>query len=187
MKIEWQDFYLDYSKNRLTDQTISLLLNLAEEVQLKDAISKQFAGKRINFTEDRAVLHTALRNFDSMKPEVTTTLQKMKIFSDDVIQGNHKGYSGKAITDIVNVGIGGSHLGLEMVTEALQFYKNNLKVHFIANIDGDMVAETLQHLNPETTLFIVVSKSFSWRSILSRLLLLTTSTSGWQLTHELGL
>lgn len=167
MKIEWQDFYLDYSKNRLTDQTISLLLNLAEEVQLKDAISKQFAGKRINFTEGRAVLHTALRNFDSMKPEVTTTLQKMKIFSDAVIQGRHKGYSGKAITDIVNVGIGGSHLGLEMVTEALQFYKNNLKVHFIANIDGDMVAETLQHLNPETTLFIVVSKSFTTEETLA--------------------
>ena len=167
MKIEWEDLYVDYSKNRLTDETLSLLLNLADEVQLEEAIAKQFAGKKINITEDRAVLHTALRNFDSMNPEVKTTLQKMKDFSEDVIEGNHKGFSGKAITDIVNVGIGGSHLGPEMATEALQFYKNHLNVHFIANIDGDMVAETLNRLNPETTLFIVVSKSFTTEETLT--------------------
>ncbi len=167
MKIDWQDFYLDYSKNRLTDETLSLLLNLAEEVKLKEAIANQFSGQKINVTEDRAVLHTALRNFDDMKPEVKTTLQKMEQFSDNIISGAHKGFSGKNITDIVNIGIGGSHLGLEMVTEALQFYRNHLKVHFIANIDGDMVAETLKVLDPETTLFIVVSKSFTTQETLT--------------------
>ena len=167
MKIDWQDFYLDYSKNRLTDETLSLLLNLAEEVKLKEAIANQFSGQKINVTEDRAVLHTALRNFDDMKPEVKATLQKMEQFSDNIISGAHKGFSGKNITDIVNIGIGGSHLGLEMVTEALQFYRNHLKVHFIANIDGDMVAETLKVLDPETTLFIVVSKSFTTQETLT--------------------
>ncbi|CAM3379908.1 glucose-6-phosphate isomerase [Aequorivita lipolytica] len=161
LKIEWQDFYLDYSKNRITDETISLLLKLAEEVKLKEAINQQFSGDKINETEDRAVLHTALRDFDTMKAEVKATLQKMKSFSEEIINGNHKGFTGKAITDIVNIGIGGSHLGPEMVTEALQFYKNHLKIHFVANIDGDAVTEILNKLNPETTLFIIVSKSFT--------------------------
>ena len=160
-KVEWQDFYLDYSKNRITDKTLSLLLQLAEEVNLKEAIQQQFSGKRINETEDRAVLHTALRDFENMKPEVKATLQKMKLFSEEIIIGSHKGFSGKVITDVVNIGIGGSHLGPEMVTQALQFYRNHLKTHFIANIDGDDVAEKLNNLNPETTLFIVVSKSFT--------------------------
>jgi len=160
-KIEWQNFYLDYSKNRITDKIISLLLELAEQVKLKEAISQQFSGKKINETEDRAVLHTALRDFENMKPEVKATLQKMQYFSEEVIRGAHKGFTGKAITDIVNIGIGGSHLGPEMVTEALQFYRNHLKTHFIANIDGDGVAEKLKDLNPETTLFIIVSKSFT--------------------------
>jgi glucose-6-phosphate isomerase len=160
-KIEWQDFYLDYSKNRITDETISLLLKLAEEVKLKEAINQQFSGENINETEGRAVLHTALRDFENMKPEVKATLQKMKFFSEEIISGNHKGFSGKSITDVVNIGIGGSHLGPEMVTEALQFYRNHLKIHFIANIDGDDVAEKLKILNPETTLFIIVSKSFT--------------------------
>ncbi|MCB0465466.1 MAG: glucose-6-phosphate isomerase [Aequorivita sp.] len=160
-KIEWQDFYLDYSKNRITDKTLSFLLELAEEVKLKEAISQQFSGEKINETENREVLHTALRDFENWKPEVKATLQKMKHFSEEIINGSHKGFTGKAITDVVNIGIGGSHLGPEMVTEALQFYKNHLKIHFIANIDGDAVAETLNKLNPETTLFIVVSKSFT--------------------------
>ncbi|SRX75976.1 glucose-6-phosphate isomerase [Aequorivita antarctica] len=160
-KIEWQDFYIDYSKNRITDETLSLLLKLAEELKLKEAIGKQFSGKKINQTEDRAVLHTALRDFEHMKPEVKDTLQKMQHFSGEVISGAHKGFTGKAITDLVNIGIGGSHLGPEMVAEALLFYKNHLKTHFIANIDGDGVAEKLKNLNPETTLFIIVSKSFT--------------------------
>lgn len=165
-KIEWQDFYVDYSKNRITDKTISLLLNLAEEVKLKEAIEQQFSGEKINKTEDRAVLHTALRDFDNLKPEVKSTLDKMKIFSEEVIQGSHKGFTGKAITDVVNIGIGGSHLGPEMITEALRFYRNHLNIHFIANIDGDHVSEVLKKLNPETTLFIVVSKSFTTQETL---------------------
>jgi glucose-6-phosphate isomerase len=160
-KVEWQDFYVDYSKNRITDKTISLLLKLAEEVNLKEAIDQQFAGSKINETEKRAVLHTALRDFDAMKPEVSATLKKMQLFSEEIISGDHKGFSGKAITDVVNIGIGGSHLGPEMATEALKHYQNQLNIHFIANIDGDHVAEILKRLNPETTLFIVVSKSFT--------------------------
>jgi len=160
-KIEWQDFYLDYSKNRITDETLLLLLKLAEEINLKEAIVQQFSGERINETEDRAVLHTALRDFNNMKPEVWETLQKMRHFSEEITNGSNKGFTGKAITDVVNIGIGGSHLGPEMVTEALQFYRNHLRTHFIANIDGDDVAEKLKSLNPETTLFIIVSKSFT--------------------------
>ncbi len=166
-KIEWQDFYLDYSKNRITDKTISLLLKLAEEVKLREAINQQFSGEKINQTEDRAVLHTALRDFKNIKPEVKAILQKMKLFSEEIISGNHKGFTGKSITDVVNIGIGGSHLGPEMVTEALQFYRNHLKIHFIANIDGDDVAEKLKKLNPETTLFIIVSKSFTTQETIS--------------------
>ncbi len=160
-KIEWQDFYVDYSKNRITEKTISLLVKLADEVKLREAITQQFSGEKINETENRAVLHTALRDFNNMKPEVKATLQKIKLFSEKIISGKHRGCTGKAITDVVNIGIGGSHLGPEMVTEALQFYKNHLKIHFIANIDGDDVAEKLKKLNPETTLFIIVSKSFT--------------------------
>ena len=160
-KIEWQDFYVDFSKNRITDETFSLLLNLAEEVKLNEAIHQQFSGKNINETEDRAVLHTALRDFENMKVEVKNALQKMKHFSEELISGSHKGFTGKPITDVVNIGIGGSHLGPEMVTEALQFYRNHLKTHFIANIDGDDVAQKLKNLNPETTIFIIVSKSFT--------------------------
>lgn len=166
-KIEWQDFYLDFSKNRITDETISLLLQLAEEVKLKKAIDQKFSGEKINATEGREVLHTALRNFDTMKPEVKETLQKMKLFSEEISSGSHKGFSGKRITDVVNIGIGGSHLGPEMVVEALKHYQNHLKIHFIANIDGDAVAETLKILNPETTLFIVVSKSFTTQETLT--------------------
>lgn len=170
LKIEWQDFYLDFSKNRISDETISLLLKLAEEVKLKEAINQQFSGKKINETEDRAVLHTALRDFKNMNPEVSATLQKMKLFSNEIISGNHKGFTGKAITDVVNIGIGGSDLGPEMVTGALQFYRNHLKIHFIANIDGDHVAEKLKNLNPETTLFIIVSKSFTTQETIANAL-----------------
>lgn len=167
MKVEWQDIYFDYSKNRMTDETLPLLLNLAKEVNLSKAIEQYFSGEKINDTEKRAVLHTALRDFNNTKPEVKEVLSKMEVFSNGVISGSHKGYTGKSITDIVNVGIGGSHLGLEMVTEALQYYRNHLNVHFIANIDGDDVAETLKTLNPETTLFVVVSKSFTTQETLT--------------------
>jgi len=165
--LKWQDFYLDYSKNLITDKTLELLLSLADEVKLKQAIDQQFSGDKINRTEDRAVLHTALRDFDGMKTEVQSVLQKIKAFSETIIGGSHKGYTGKSITDVVNIGIGGSHLGPEMVVDALKFYGNHLKLHFIANVDGDDVAETLKDLNPETTVFIVVSKSFKTQETLA--------------------
>lgn len=161
MNISWNEFQLDFSKNRVTDKTIELLLQLAEEVGLKEAIQLQFEGAKINQTEDRAVLHTALRDFDTMKPVVKRSLQKMKKFSNSIIKGKWRGYTGKTITDVVNIGIGGSDLGPKMVTNALKFYSNNLKLHYISNVDGDHVSETLKELNIETTLFIIVSKSFT--------------------------
>ncbi len=167
MKIDWNDFQVDFSKNRITEKTLSLLTELTEEVKLKEAIQLQFSGDKINKTEDRAVLHTALRGLDNLKPEVKETLQKMKLFSEKIISGNWKGYSGKAITDIVNIGIGGSDLGPKMVTEALSFYKNHLQVHYVSNVDGDHISETLKKLNRETTLFIVVSKSFTTQETLA--------------------
>ena len=167
MAIEWQDFYVDFSKNRITDKTLSLLLELAEEVHLKDAIEEQFRGAKINQTEDREVLHTALRDFDDMKPEIAETLQQMKRFSEEIISGNRKGYTGKAITNIVSIGIGGSALGPDMVTEALGYYKNHISTYYISNVDGDHVVETLKKLDRETTLFIVVSKTFTTQETLT--------------------
>ncbi|MBT3872499.1 MAG: glucose-6-phosphate isomerase [Flavobacteriaceae bacterium] len=161
MNLSWKEFQVDFSKNRITDKTISLLLELAEELGLKEAIELQFEGSKINQTEDRAVLHTALRDFHSMKPEVKKSLQKMKKTSNAVIKGTWKGFTGKPITDIVNIGIGGSELGPKMVTNALKYYSNDLKIHYISNVDGDHVSETLKKLNRETTLFIIVSKSFT--------------------------
>ncbi|CAM1371304.1 Glucose-6-phosphate isomerase [Tenacibaculum sediminilitoris] len=161
---------LDYSKNRITEETIELLISLAEEVELKDAIKKYFSGDKINVTENRAVLHTALRSSSDtpvlvdgkdVKPQIKTALRKMKAFSNKVISGKWKGYTGKSITDIVNIGVGGSDLGPKMVVESLQFYKNKLNTHFVSNIDGDHVFEVLKRVNPETTLFVIVSKSFT--------------------------
>ena len=177
--IQWHDFYVDYSKNRIDEQTLKLLVNLAEECGLKDAIGKYFGGDLINNTEKRAVLHTALRapensvvNVDgkNVMPEVAAVKHKMKQFSEEVIAGKRKGFSGKAFTDVVNIGIGGSDLGPAMVTEALKFYKNHLNVHFISNVDGDHVLETIKHLNPETTLIVIVSKTFTTLETLSNAL-----------------
>jgi len=159
-QLKWNNFFVDYSKNRINTTTKDLLLELANEVELKDAIEKQFNGDKINQTEGRAVLHTALRGNE--KPEeVKETLQKMKDFSQEVISGEWKGYTDKAITDVVNIGIGGSDLGPQMIVDSLQYYRNHLGVHFISNVDGDHVMETIQDLDPETTLFIIVSKSFT--------------------------
>jgi glucose-6-phosphate isomerase len=158
---------LDFSKNRITSQTIDLLLALAKETKLDEAISAQFNGAVINETENRQVLHTALRDFKAMKPEVVATLDQMKQFSRAIIEGTHKGYTGKAITDIVNIGIGGSDLGPAMVTEALSYYKNHLNVHYISNVDGDHVCEILKNLDPQTTLFIIVSKTFTTQETLT--------------------
>jgi len=167
LSIEWRNFYLDYSKNRVTSQTMELLLQLAEEVKLKEAIEAQLSGEHINQTEDRAVRHTALRDFENMPKEVKQALKKMRFFSKKVIDKSWKGYTGKPITDVVNIGIGGSDLGPDMVTEALSFYKNHLRVHYVSNVDGDHVQETLKKLERETTLFIIVSKTFTTQETLT--------------------
>ncbi|WP_297868292.1 glucose-6-phosphate isomerase [uncultured Flavobacterium sp.] len=174
--IQWNDFLVDYSKNIINQETIDLLLNLANEVQLKEAISSYFEGEIINQTENRAVLHTALRAKESanilvdgvnVMPEVYSVKNKIKNFTNEVISGNKKGFTGKPFTDIVNIGIGGSDLGPAMIVEALQFYKNHLNVHFVSNVDGDHVNEVIKKLNPETTLFVVVSKTFTTQETLS--------------------
>lgn len=176
MHMQWNDFLVDYSKNIATQETIDLLLELAHQVDLKDAISKYFKGDLINQTEDRAVLHTALRATENsavmvdginVMPEIFSVKNKIKNFSNEVISGERKGFSGKQFTDIVNIGIGGSDLGPAMIVEALQFYKNHLNVHFVSNVDGDHVNEVIKKLNPETTLFVIVSKTFTTQETLS--------------------
>lgn len=174
--IQWNDFLIDYSKNNITQETVDLLLELAQEVGLKQAISDYFNGERINQTEDRAVLHTALRSPENatvlvdgknVMPEVFAVKNEIKKFSEAIISGEKKGYTGKNFTDVVNIGIGGSDLGPAMVVEALQFYKNHLNVHFVSNVDGDHVNEVIKKLNPETTLFVIVSKTFTTQETLS--------------------
>ena len=174
--IQWNDFLVDYSKNIVTQETMSHLLDLAKEVNLEDAIQKYFAGDAINQTENRAVLHTALRapsdskvlvDGQNVMPEIYSVKNKIKNFTDEVVNGSRKGFTGKQFTDIVNIGIGGSDLGPAMVVEALQFYKNHLTVHFISNVDGDHVNEVIKKLNPETTLFVIVSKTFTTQETLS--------------------
>ncbi len=161
---------VDFSKNKINQETLKLLRQLAKESALDEAINAMFTGEKINRTENRAVLHTALRNRSNtpvyvdgkdVMPEVNAVLAKMSAFCDRVISGEWKGYTGKAITDVVNIGIGGSDLGPYMVTEALRPYKNRLNMHFVSNVDGTHIAETLKKVNPETTLFLVASKTFT--------------------------
>jgi glucose-6-phosphate isomerase len=168
--LNFDDLLVDFSKNRITKETISLLVELAKEVDLKDAIEKQFAGEVINVTEGREVLHTALRSTSAepvlvagknVKPQIQAALRKIKSFSNKVISGKWKGYTGKSITDIVNIGIGGSDLGPDMVVESLKYYKNQLTTHFVSNVDGYHVSEIIKTLNPDTTLFVIVSKTFT--------------------------
>jgi len=166
-----KDILVDYSKNRITSETMALLLGLAEEVQLREAIERMFAGDHINETEDRAVLHVALRNRantpmyvngQDVMPAVNAVLNQMQAFSHQVRSGAWTGYTGKKITDIVNIGIGGSDLGPKMVCECLRPYRQpGLNVHFVSNIDGTHISETLADLNPETTLFLIASKTFT--------------------------
>jgi len=165
-----QDILLDYSKNIIDDASFSNLLKLAEECGLTEAIKAQFSGQKINQNENRAVLHTALRakasksiivDGDDIIPGIQALKAHMKEFSNQVISGAWKGYTGKAITDVVNIGIGGSDLGPVMVTEALKPYKNHLNIHFVSNVDGTHIAETLKKVNPETTLFLIASKTFT--------------------------
>jgi glucose-6-phosphate isomerase len=168
--IRFNDILLDYSKNRITDETMKLLLQLAREAKVKKWIEKMFSGEKINFTENRAVLHIALRNRSNraiyvdgtdVMPAVNAELAKMKAFCEKVRSGEWKGYTGKAITDVVNIGIGGSDLGPLMVCEALKPYGSKLNVHFVSNVDGTHIAETLKKINPETTLFLIASKTFT--------------------------
>ena len=171
LSLRFNDVLVDYSKNRITDETIRLLIELAREVDLADAIEKMFTGNTINQTENRAVLHTALRNRANrpvlldgrdVMPEVNAVLEKMKAFSESVRSGDWKGFTGKKITDVVNIGIGGSDLGPVMVTECLRPYAlDGLAVHFVSNVDATQIVETLKRINPETTLFMVASKTFT--------------------------
>ena len=160
-RVELPELIYDYSKNRIDGTTMELLLSLAEEVQLEEAKKAYFGGERINQTEDRAVLHTALRSDaqssvllegSDVIPEVQEVKAKMKAFCDDVLSGIKKGSSGKRFTDVVNIGIGGSDLGPVMVTEALAFYQKDLKVHFVSNVDGDHLMESLKGLDAENHL-----------------------------------
>ena len=169
--LKFEDMLVDFSKNLVDDEVRDALIELASECGLQSAIESMFTGQKINVTENRSVLHVALRNRsntpiivdgEDVMPEVNAGLNQMKEFSEKVISGDWKGYSGKAITDIVNIGIGGSDLGPLMVTEALKPYKKeNINLHFVSNVDGTHIAETLKRVNPETTLFIVASKTFT--------------------------
>lgn len=176
MTVHWEDFYVDFSKNRITNKTLGLLLDLANEVELRDAIAKYFNGDVINETENRAVLHTALRapkttkvyvDGENVTSEIYDVKNKIQKFTNQIVSGDLKGYTNKPFTDVVNIGIGGSDLGPAMVVEALGFYKNHLNTHFVSNVDGDHVNEVIKKLNPETTLFVIVSKTFTTQETLS--------------------
>ena len=188
LTIKWEDFYVDFSKNRITEETLKHLLQLAEDCKLKEAINAQFNGETINKTEGRAVLHTALRaekdaifkvNGVNVMPEVFEVKSKIEKFTNQVTSGELKGYTGKAFTDVVNIGIGGSDLGPAMVVDSLQYYKNHLTTHFVSNVDGDHVNEIIKKLNPETTLFVIVSKTFTTQETLSN----ATTIKNWFLQH----
>lgn len=174
--IRWNDFFVDFSKNKINETTINLLQKLAKETELSKGIEAYFGGEKINKTENREVLHTALRDFSGEKilvngknvmPEVIKAKNKIKAFSNAIIKGTKKGYTNKKFTDVVNIGIGGSDLGPAMVVESLMYYKNNLNVHFVSNVDGDHVQEILKKINPETTLFVIVSKTFTTQETLT--------------------
>ncbi len=178
--IRFNDILLDYSKNNINRRTIGYLTDLAKECDLSSAIEQMFNGEKINQTENRSVLHVALRNRSNtpifvegkdVMPEVNDVLEKMKTFSGKVISGAWKGYSNKSITDIVNIGIGGSDLGPVMVTEALKAYKKkNINIHFVSNVDGTHIVETLNKVNPETTLFMIASKTFTTQETMTNAL-----------------
>eukprot|EP01147_Barroeca_monosierra_P001241 gene1241-4450_t len=179
-------FLFDYSKNRITEETMQLLFDLAREKKLEEGRDKMFAGEHINFTEDRAVLHVALRNRSNapiyvdgqdVMPEVNKVLNHMEKFTESVRSGDWKGCTGKPITDIVNIGIGGSDLGPFMVTEALKHFGGPLNVHFVSNIDGTHIAETLKKVNPEQTLFVVASKTFTTQETITN----ATTAKNWLL------
>jgi len=168
--LKFNDILLDYSKNFINDETLELLIQLADESYLTKKIDAMFTGKKINFTEHRAVLHTALRDLSdepvyvdgiNVKPEIKNNLNKVLDFAESIRNGIYLGYADKIITDVVNIGIGGSHLGPEMVCTALSQYSGSVKVHFVSNVDPSDISEKLKHLNAETTLFLIASKTFT--------------------------
>ena len=174
--INFGDLLLDFSRNRINNETLDIFEKLAEEIKLNDAIKSYFNGEKINETEGRGVLHTAVRNQSNNKlihdgvniiEKIKTERERVFKFSNEIITGNYLGFSGKKISTIVNVGIGGSDLGPKMVTEALEFYRNHLNIKFISNVDGDHLHGLLEVLDPETTLFIIVSKSFKTQETLT--------------------
>ena len=187
--IRFNDLLVDYSKNRITAETMKLLLTLAEETSVRDAIDQMFTGHKINETENRAVLHVALRNRGTrpihvdgqdVMPQVNAVLKKMESFSQEILSGHWKGFTGKRVSDIVNIGIGGSDLGPAMVTECLRPYaKEGLSAHFVSNVDGTHLAETLKPLDPETTLFMIASKTFTTQETMAN----AFSARGWFLSH----
>ena len=171
MSIQFGDILFDYSKNIITEETLEKLLLLADDCKVEAAREAMFAGEKINETEDRAVMHTALRSFtdkpitidgEDIMPEIRETRQKMKSFCEKIHSGEWKGYSGKKIKNIINIGIGGSDLGPVMVTEALRpYWMEGIQAHFVSNVDGTQIVETLKNLNPEETLFLIASKTFT--------------------------
>jgi len=187
--VRWSDFLLDYSKNRISEQTMSLVFDLAHEADLKTRTEQMFSGEKINSTEHRSVLHVALRNRSNtpimvdgadVMPSVNKVLDHIRDFTEQVRSGAWKGYTGQPITDIVNIGIGGSDLGPVMVTEALKHYGHpRLNVHFVSNVDGTHIAETVKRLNPETTLFIIASKTFTTQETIVN----AESAKRWFLEH----
>jgi glucose-6-phosphate isomerase len=188
--IAWESFFVDYSKNHIDKDIQAALLGLAKETGLEDARKAYFSGETINQTEGRAVLHTALRakddadirvNGENVVPEVYAVRAKINAFTNAIIAGEQKSSTGQAFTDVVNIGIGGSDLGPAMITEALTYYKNHLNVHFMSNVDGDHVMEVLKKVNPATTLFVVVSKTFTTQETLSN----ATTAKKW-LVEALG-
>ncbi|MBK7870143.1 MAG: glucose-6-phosphate isomerase [Saprospiraceae bacterium] len=187
--ISFEDILIDFSKNIITEETLKLLLELADEMQVKDAIQEMFSGEKINETEHRSVLHIALRNRSNrpilsdgkdVMPDVNAVLAQMEAFSEKILSGEWTGYTGKRITDIVNIGIGGSDLGPLMVTEALRpYWKPGMNVHFVSNVDGTHIAETLRKVSPETTLFLIASKTFTTQETMSN----AHSARNWFLRH----
>src|SRR5690606_12606109 len=187
--VRWENILVDYSKNRIDGEIFSSLLDLARECGVEGAIEAMFRGETINRTEGRAVLHTALRNRENspvyvegkdVMPDVNHVLEKMKAFSGKISSGDWKGYTGKPIQSLVNIGIGGSDLGPVMVTEALKPYqKDNLEIFFVSNVDGTHIAETLKKLDPETTLFFIASKTFTTQETMTN----AHSARAWFLQH----
>lgn len=182
------EILLDYSKNRITEDVWKLLFDLVKARKITEARAAAFSGDHINITEDRAVLHTALRNRSNepilvdgkdVLPDIRAVLQHMKEFTEQVLSGEWKGYTGKKITDVVNIGIGGSDLGPLMVTEALKPFSKGLVSHFVSNIDGTHLAETLRKVNAETTLFIIASKTYTTQETITN----ATSAKTWLLEH----